>query len=150
MRALVRDPARARPMLPAEVELVAGDVTLPDTLTPAMHDVELVFHAAGVVEQWVADETIFDRVNHRGTQAVFDAAREAGVRRLVHTSTMDVFAAPRGGTLVETSLDRPASAYERSKVAADRVFARATAAGFDAVSVRTWPPCTVPARRASP
>lgn len=137
VRALVRDASRARAALPEPIELVKGDVTLPETLAPAMRDVELVFHAAGMPEQWQRDDGIFDRVNHLGTVAVLDAARAAGVRRVIHTSTMDVFAAPRGGTLVETNLDdapKP-SAYERSKVAADRAFAKAVADGLDAVSV---------------
>jgi nucleoside-diphosphate-sugar epimerase len=124
-------------MLPADVELAKGDVTQPETLAPAMRDVEIVFHAAGMPEQWQRDDGVFDRVNHLGTVAVLDAARAARVRRVVHTSTMDVFAAPQGGTLVETNLDEAPkpSAYERSKVAADRAFARAVETGLDAVSV---------------
>jgi dihydroflavonol-4-reductase len=136
VRALVRDPERARKVLP-DVELVRGDVTAPETLEPAMRDVGLVFHAAGMPEQWQRDEGIFDRVNHAGTVAVFDAAKAAKVDRVVYTSTMDVFAAPRGGTLVETNLDdgpKP-SAYETSKVAADRAFVKAVAGGLDAVSI---------------
>src|SRR5262245_45832036 len=73
VRALVRNPDRARSALPAEVTLVRGDVTEPETLAPAMRDVELVFHAAGMPEQWQRDESIFDRVNHLGAVAVFDA-----------------------------------------------------------------------------
>jgi nucleoside-diphosphate-sugar epimerase len=137
VRALVRDPDRARVVLPHDVELAKGDVTQPATLAPAMRDVALVFHAAGMPEQWQRDEAIFDRVNHHGTVAVLEAARAADVRRVVYTSTMDVFAAPRGGTLVETNLDEAPkpSAYERSKVAADRAFADAADAGLDVVSV---------------
>src|SRR5262245_35883526 len=92
VRALVRNEDRARSVLPAEVALVRGDITEPETLAPAMRDVELVFHAAGMPEQWQRDEGVFDRVNHLGTVAVFDAARAAGVKRVVYTSTMDVFA----------------------------------------------------------
>ncbi len=55
VRALVRDPNRARKVLP-DVELVRGDVTAPETLAPAMRDVGLVF-------QWQRDEDIFDRLH---------------------------------------------------------------------------------------
>jgi nucleoside-diphosphate-sugar epimerase len=57
-----------------------------------------------------------------GTSHVLAASLEAGVRRVVYTSTMDVFAAPRGGTLVETNVDQELkpTAYERSKQAAER------------------------------
>lgn len=122
VRALVRDPERAARVLPAGVELVRGDVTAPDSLPEAMRDVEWLFHAAGMPEQWQPDDTIFDRVNRQGTVNVLRAALAGRVKRVVYTSTMDVFAAPRGGTLVETNLDtapKP-TAYERSKQAAER------------------------------
>jgi nucleoside-diphosphate-sugar epimerase len=99
VRALVRDPVRARPILPAQVELVQGDVTAPDTLVEATRGARLVFHAAGLPEQWQRDEGVFDRVNRGGTASVLSAAKSAGVERVVYTSTMDVFAAPPGGTL---------------------------------------------------
>jgi len=138
VRALVRDPARARGLLPAGVEVVAGDVTDPPAkLARALDGVEVLFHAAGIPETWQRDEAIFDRVNRGGTRNVLDAARAAGVRRIVHTSTMDVFAAPRGGTLVEGPLD-PApkpTAYERSKVAAQREVDADVARGVDVVTV---------------
>ncbi|WP_257450616.1 NAD-dependent epimerase/dehydratase family protein [Archangium lipolyticum] len=122
VRVLVRDPERAARVLPAGVEPVRGDVTVPDSLPAAMKDVEWLFHAAGMPEQWQPDASIFDRVNRQGTVNVLRAALAARVKRVVYTSTMDVFAAPRGGTLVETNIDtepKP-TAYERSKQDAER------------------------------
>jgi nucleoside-diphosphate-sugar epimerase len=137
VRALVRDPDRARAVLPAEVELVRGDVTEPDSLAPAVRGVEWVFHAAGMPEQWQRDETIFDRVNRQGTANLLDAALAEKVKRVIYTSTMDVFAAPRGGTLVETNVDREAkhTAYERSKQAAELEAEERRARGLDLVYV---------------
>src|SRR3954469_7069711 len=63
VRALVRDPERARPLLPGSVELVAGDVTDPASIERAVAGCELVFTAHGLPEQWVEDPGIFDRVN---------------------------------------------------------------------------------------
>ena len=83
-------------MLPAGVEAVRGDVTDPPSVAAAVAGCEVVFNAMGLPEQWLADERLFDRVNAEGTRTVARAAREAGVRRLVHTSTEDVFhAEPR-------------------------------------------------------
>ena len=59
----------------------------------AVDGCELVFNAMGIPEQWVADEGVFDRVNALGAETVVRAAREAGVRRVVQTSTIDVFEA---------------------------------------------------------
>jgi nucleoside-diphosphate-sugar epimerase len=137
VRALVRDPVRAAAIVPAGVELVAGDVTRPETLAPSLAGVDWLFHAAGMPEQWQRDEAIFDRVNRQGTANVLEAARAAGVKRTVYTSTIDVFAAPAGGTLVETVLDTAPkkTAYERSKQAAEKEAEKARAAGLDLVHV---------------
>jgi nucleoside-diphosphate-sugar epimerase len=124
-------------MLPAEVELVPGDVTAPETLAAATRGARLVFHAAGLPEQWQRDEGIFDRVNRGGTANVLSAAKSAGVERVVYTSTMDVFAAPPGGTLVESNVDTApkATAYERSKQAAEREAEAIARTGLDVVYV---------------
>jgi dihydroflavonol-4-reductase len=137
VRALVRDLERARPLLPAEVSLVRGDVTAPETLDDAVREVDWVFHAAGMPEQWQRDESIFDRVNRQGTAHVCDAALAAGVKRLIYTSTMDVFAAPSGGTLVEGNIDHEPkhTAYERSKQAAEQEAEQRRARGLDLVYV---------------
>src|SRR5689334_7576647 len=105
VRALVRDPERARPLVPASVELVTGDIEDASSLVAPLEGIEWVFHTAGMPEQWQRDETAFDRVNTKGTANVATKSLAAGVKRLVYTSTMDVFAAPAGGTLVETHID---------------------------------------------
>jgi nucleoside-diphosphate-sugar epimerase len=123
VRALVRDPARAAELLPTGVELVRGDVTEPDTVPAAVAGCELVFNAMGFPEQWLRDESVFDRVNARGTETVVRAAAAAGVRRVVHTSTIDVFHAERGGRFDESLVaDYPkGTAYERSKQRAEEL-----------------------------
>jgi nucleoside-diphosphate-sugar epimerase len=138
----VRDPEKAASILPAAVELRRGDITEPSTLRAALQDVELVYHAAGMPEQWQKDESIFDRVNRQGTANVLAAALADGVRRVVYTSTMDVFAAPNGGTLVETNVDpHPKhTAYERSKQAAEKEADAARARGLEVVFLN---PCAV-------
>jgi dihydroflavonol-4-reductase len=123
VRALVRDPARAAPLLPSGVEVARGDVTEPASVAAAAAGCELVFNAMGLPEQWFRDDSIFDRVNARGTENVIRAAREAGVRRAIHTSTIDVFHAERAGRFDESMLaDYPkGTAYERSKQRAEEL-----------------------------
>jgi len=83
---------------------------------------EWVFHTAGMPEQWQPDPGVFDRVNRQGTRNVLEAALAAGTRRVMHTSTMDVFAPDAGGRLTEALVDpHPKhTACERSKQAAGR------------------------------
>jgi nucleoside-diphosphate-sugar epimerase len=123
VRGLVRDPKRAASILPAGIEAVGGDVTDPDTLPGAVEGCDLVFNAMGMPEQWVRDEAIFDRVNAVGSQRIAIAAKRAGVRRFVHTSTHDVFHAGTGERFDETMLASypKGTAYERSKQHAEEL-----------------------------
>lgn len=123
VRALVRDPDVARSVLPSNVDCFVGDVTDQASLEKACAGCELVFNAMGLPEQWVPDDAIFHRVNALGTQAVVRAAGSAGVRRVVHTSTIDVFDAEPGTEFDETHVaDEPkGTPYERSKQEAERL-----------------------------
>jgi dihydroflavonol-4-reductase len=123
VRALVRDPKRAASVLPAGIEPVRGDATEAESLAAAVEGCELVFNAMGMPEQWVKDESIFDRVNAIGSGHLAAAAKGAGVRRFVHTSTHDVFHADTGQRFDETMLaDYPkGTAYERSKQHAEEL-----------------------------
>jgi dihydroflavonol-4-reductase len=129
VRALVRDPARAAAVLPEGVEAVRGDVTDPASVGAAAAGCELVFNAMGLPEQWFADPDIFDRVNARGSETVVRAAAGAGARRVVHTSTIDVFHAERASAFDESHLaDYPkGTAYERSKQRAEELALAAAA-----------------------
>ncbi len=123
VRALVRDPKLAASVLPAGVEPIRGDATDAESLAAAVDGCELVFNAMGMPEQWVKDEGIFDQVNALGSGALAAAAKRAGVRRFLHTSTHDVFHAESGERFDETMLaDYPkGTAYERSKQHAEEL-----------------------------
>jgi nucleoside-diphosphate-sugar epimerase len=137
VRALVRDPERARGAVPDGAELAQGDVTDPASLVRAARGCELVFNAMGLPEQWLADPGAFQRVNVEGTRAVVEAARAAGAGRLVHTSTIDVFHAERNESFDESVVaDYPkGTAYERSKQEAERVALAGGDAGLEVVVV---------------
>jgi dihydroflavonol-4-reductase len=128
---LARDPAAAAEVLPAGITAARGDVTDPASVAAAVKGQEVVFNAMGIPEQWVRDDSIFEQVNARGSETVARAAREAGVRRLVQTSTIDVFEADADGRLVETAVDpKPKhTVYERSKQLAERLVLAACEGG---------------------
>lgn len=137
VRALVRDPQRAAGILPAGAEPIRGDVTDPASLAAAAQGAEIVFNAMGIPEQWRADAAEFDRVNAHGSAAVARAARQAGARRLVHTSTIDVFHAARGERFDESEVASypKGTAYERSKQRAEELVLAERGAGFEVVLV---------------
>src|SRR3954452_23535887 len=133
--ALVRDPAKARGLLPDGVQLARGDVTEPESLRTAAKGVEGAFNCMGLFEQWFADPGIFDRVNAQGARNLVAAAREAGARRVVHTSTFDVFHASQGGTVSESEVADYSkdTAYERSKQLAERLVLEEAERGIEVV-----------------
>ena len=127
----MRDPARAASVLPPGVRALRGDVTDAGSCDAAAAGCEIVFNAMGLPEQWLADDGQFERVNVQGTANVVRAAVRAGARRVVHTSTIDVFAKNAAGVLTEENLDPhpKGTAYERSKQRAE--LAAVDAAGSD-------------------
>lgn len=92
VRALVRTPARAG-ILPASVERFAGDISDEDALAQGMQGCEGVFHlAAAMGASWEESR----EGNPRGTGRVLRAARRAGVRRVVYTSSSAAIIRPDG------------------------------------------------------
>jgi dihydroflavonol-4-reductase len=127
VRALVRDVARARAILPAAVELVPGDTTDAASVKAAVAGCGAVFHTAGLPEQWLRDPGRFTEVNVGGSINMGEAALAAGVQAFVYTSTIDVLEWKHGrdgkGELFDESTIATApkgSYYERSKQEADR------------------------------
>lgn len=122
VRALVRNPERARPIVPAAVELVEGDVTDAASCARAVAGCGAVYHTAGLPEQWLRDPAQFTRVNVDGSRNLGEAALAAGVGAFIYTSTIDVFEWRRGEPFDERTLATApkGSHYERSKQEADR------------------------------
>ncbi|MBC8336737.1 MAG: NAD-dependent epimerase/dehydratase family protein [Anaerolineales bacterium] len=68
-------------------EFVIGNVLEPDSLLPAMEGIDVVFHAAGVVDYWNQGEEHMYKVNVDGTRNVMEAALKSGIDRVVHISS---------------------------------------------------------------
>lgn len=106
VRALVlpSDPAgmELRAIGNERLEVVAGDVTDAACVARVCAGVARVFHTAAVVHAWAPWEH-FRSVNVGGTQNVARAARAAGVQRMVHVSTSDVFGMPHGDAVLDES-----------------------------------------------
>ncbi len=133
--ALVRDLERGRSLLPEGVERAPGDVVDPLSLQDAAEGCAAAINCMGIFEQWVPELDVFNRVNAQGAFNVARAARLAGAKRFIHTSTFDVFDAPRGGTVSEDRLAdyEKGTAYERSKQLAERLVLGEAEQGIDVV-----------------
>jgi farnesol dehydrogenase len=87
-RVLVRDASRLGfDPAPCQCEVAVGDLVDPGTLRAAVEGVDAVIHTAALVKMWVRDRRDFHRVNVQGLQNLLQAAVQAGVRRVVYTSS---------------------------------------------------------------
>jgi len=143
VRVLARRPLPALAARGAEV--IAGDLHDLAALRRGISGTGTVFHVAGRVGVWGPPDDFF-RVNLGGTRAVIAACREAGVPRLVYTSSPSVVYS--GGDLAGVDESAPLCtaapcAYPTSKAAAEREVAAAHGPGLATVSLRphlVWGP----------
>jgi UDP-glucose 4-epimerase len=116
------------------------DLARPERLAAgALARCEALVHAAGVTDEDFADREHAFAKAERGAQALLDAAREGGVRRLVYVSSAHVYG-PLEGAIDESHPVEPRSDYARAHVATERLFERAAQSGAAALIAR---PCAV-------
>jgi dihydroflavonol-4-reductase len=115
--AIARSETAAQRVLAAGATPVVGDITMPDFLPDAMWGADTVFHVAGVNEGCPRDASLMDRVNIDGAAAVVEAAAEAGVGRVVLTSSVTAIGEAEGmvGTEHTRHSGSYVSRYARSK-----------------------------------
>lgn len=104
------------------VEVFVGDIRDRDSLTEAFKNVEVVFHLAaliGIPYSYHAPLS-YVRTNVEGTLNVFQAALDAGVGLVVHTSTSEVYGTARDVPINEEHPLQGQSPYSASKIAADK------------------------------
>jgi len=86
VRALVRDADKAREILPAEAELVVGDVLKPDTLSIAIGDSTVLLCATGAKPSF--DPTGPYQVDYEGTKNLVNAAKAKGIDHFVLVTSL--------------------------------------------------------------
>jgi dihydroflavonol-4-reductase len=122
----------------AGAQVVRGDAADERTLAAGMDGCALAFHVAGVNSLCVEDPRPMERLNIEGPPAAVRAARTAGVKRLVHTSSAATLGEAHGTVGTERSAHRGfyLSTYERTKTEGERAaLAAAHELGQDLVCV---------------
>src|SRR4051795_10841065 len=118
VRALVRDEARASELREAHIELIRGDLLDVGSLAAAVRGVDAVVHCAAFFRGATPEQA--QAVNDVGTQHLAGAARAAGVKRFVFTSTGLVYGSNGGRLAREDDPCAPTAAYPASKLSAER------------------------------
>jgi len=118
-------------------ERVEGDVLDFSSLWQAFSGVRAVFHLAGVISILPGEIPLVRRVNVEGTMNVLKAAMQAGVERLVYTSSIHALARIPHGQVVDESTPfdphNPYGVYDQSKAQATLEVQKAAQCGLNAI-----------------
>jgi nucleoside-diphosphate-sugar epimerase len=117
------------------LEYVEADVRDEAAVRAACAGVDVVLHNVAQVPL-AKDADLFWSVNVVGTANVLIAARESGVRKVVHTSSSAIFGIPESNPVDEETPPRPLEDYGRAKLEAELLCRDAVAAGTDVSIIR--------------
>ncbi len=132
LRLLVR-PTSNRDYLPATADLITGNLRAPEAFSSALQGCDALIHVAADYRLWVPDPAEMYQANVEGTRKLLQLAREAGVPRVVYTSSVATMGFRTDGTVADES--SPVSEaymighYKRSKWIAEQVAIDAARAG---------------------
>jgi dTDP-glucose 4,6-dehydratase len=107
----------------SQVEIIHGDLRDSEAVRGAVKGVDTVFHLGALIAipySYVHPREVID-VNIMGTMNVLMAARDLGVRRVVHTSTSEVYGTARYVPIDEAHPLQGQSPYSASKIGADKI-----------------------------
>jgi len=144
LRLLVRPTSRRENIQDLRAEVAIGDLCEPESLKKAMSGCDFVFHVAADYRLWVRDPESMYQANVDGTRAIIQAAQEAGVRRVVYTSSVATMGFTREGHIAAedspVSLKDMVGHYKRSKFMAEEVALEAGRKGANVVVVNPTTP----------
>jgi len=122
-----------------DITLAYGDITNRQSLESAMTGVDEVYHSAGLTYMGDKRNPLLHAINVEGTRNVLDASLQAGVRRVVHVSSITAVGICNGKAPLDESsawnFDRIGLEYARTKHQAEREVAEAVGRGLDCVIV---------------
>ena len=136
VRVLVRASSSNRAIADLSLEYVTGDLRDQPSLQRAMQGVQKVFHVAADYRLWAKNpQDIYDS-NVGGTKNLLAAAKQAGIDRLIYTSTVATIAVDRPqlpNEFTDSKLDEMIGHYKRSKWMAEQEVLQAAKDGLPVV-----------------
>jgi nucleoside-diphosphate-sugar epimerase len=121
VRALVRHADRARDLADAGIDLVVGDLRDDAALAEATAQAEVVYHVAAVYRQAGIPTDTYHAVNAEAVRRIVEAAAKAGVRRVVHCSTVGVHGDVEHPPANEDAPLKPGDIYQVTKLEGERL-----------------------------
>lgn len=106
-----------------KIEIFAGDIRDPNGVREAMKDIDIVYHLAALIAipfSYHSPDSYVD-TNIKGTLNVLQAARDLGTKRILVTSTSEVYGTAKYVPIDENHPYQGQSPYSASKIGADRI-----------------------------
>ena len=144
VRALARKGSDRRNVQHLPLEVVEGDLADRASLDRALAECQALFHVAADYRLGAFDPRQLYQTNVEGTRNILEASRQAGIRRVVYTSSVATVGIPRDGS--PGNEDTPVGVadmvghYKRSKFLAEQVVREAALAGMSVVIVNPSTP----------
>lgn len=139
VRSLVKPRSDTSNLAESPSEIIFGDIKDPSSLLPAMEGVHTVYHLAAI-SRFDANvpTTEYYATNVEGTRNVLEAAKQAGVRRVLYTATIEAVGTSKDGApLTEETPQSPRNIYGKTKLEAEKlVLDYHRQCGMDTVVVR--------------
>ena len=144
VRALVRPRSNRQNLDGLPVEIALGDLTDRQSLADAVRGCQAVFHVAADYRLWAADPAELYRTNVDGTRTLLEAAGEAGVARILYTSSVATLGSRPDGEPADertpAKLDHMIGHYKRSKYLAEQAVRELAGRGLPVVIVNPSAP----------
>lgn len=115
VRVIARSAERARRTLPAEVEIIEGDVADPQVVGRAVRGQEVIYHLAAAFREAGIPDSRYREVHVDATRLLLEASRAEGVRRFVHCSTVGVHSHIENPPADESWPHTPGDIYQSTK-----------------------------------
>lgn len=129
------NPFDADPSAERTVEFVRGDIRDLAAVQAACQGVDVVYHNVAQVPL-ARNRELFDSVNRTGTLTMLEAARRAGVAKVVYTSSSAIYGVPERNPVTETTPPSPGESYGAAKLAGELLCRQYAGAGLDVSIIR--------------
>ncbi len=154
VRALVRASSDTANLDGLDIETTRGDLLDPPSLQRAVAGCEGLFHVAADYRLWARNPEAIRMANVRGTRNVLGAARDAGIERIVHTSSVATLGCNADGTPANEDTQAAYAdmigEYKRSKYLAEKMTRRRAHSSQDIVIVNPSAPVGPRDRKPTP
>lgn len=144
VRVLLRPNSNLKNLEGLPVETIQGDLQDPQSLKNAIRGCDGLYHVAAHYALWDRDPATFYKINVEGTKNLLRVAGEAGLKRIVYTSTIGAIGLPNRGGLGNESLfptlTQLSGDYKRSKFLAEKEVLKMAQEGLPVIIVNPTAP----------